>query len=204
MIIDLGKRYVAAFGFISSNQGDSLNATGFSNAVNNAEVFVTDGRSSFEEFTLKHDDVVLKFGYMDFIKNDANVFAPPPIVTFRHGKRIGETIVNSNDSEGTELEFGQVVEMYGRKPVSISIQGLLIDMDNHKYPGDKIRKLVDEFYYNGIWEVEGKIFRDNRIRSIYFSGDLELSGVQGFEDTWQFTLEAMSIKPVEFFLKPKQ
>lgn len=199
-LIELGKRFQNAFGFVGGNTGTSLQQTNFSDTLTGAKVLVEDARSSYEEFTLKRPGLELKFGYSGLIKQIDNVFAPPPLVSFKRGKRIDETIVTSNDADGNELNYGQVVENYGRKPVNITIKGLLIDMVNHQYPSKKVRQLTDLFDYNGAWEVEGQIFLDHRIKSIYFI-DLDDEPVQGFMDTWSFTLQASSIKPVEYFLK---
>jgi Domain of unknown function (DUF6046) len=200
-VIDLGNRFQSAFGFVSSNQGESLQQTGLTDSLSGAAVVVQDGRSSFEEFTLRRPGLEFKFAYTGFV-NAANVFAPPALLSFKSSKRIGSTIVSSNDAEGQEVAYGEVVENYGRKPVAITIRGLLIDMDNHEYPGDKVKQLTALFDWNGVWEVEGQIWRDKGIKSLYIES-MEDGGVQGFMDTWQFTLEAFSIKPVEFFIKKR-
>lgn len=199
-LIEFGKRFQNAFGFIGGDATGSLQETGFNDSITGAKVVVKDARSTYEEFTLKRPGVELKFGFTGLVKQIDDVFAPPPLVSFKRGKRIDETIVGSNDAEGNELEFGQVVENFGRKPVDITIKGLLIDMVNHQYPSTKVRQLIDLFDYNGAWEVEGQIFLDHRIKSIYFI-DMDDEPVQGYMDTWSFTLQARSIKPVEYFLK---
>lgn len=199
-LIELGKRFQNAFGFVGADATGSLQATGFNDSLTGASVVVKDARSTYEEFVLKRPGVELKFGFTGLIKQIDDVFAPPPLVSFKRGKRIDETIVSSNDAEGNELSFGQVVENYGRKPVDITIKGLLLDMVNHQYPSNKVKQLIDLFDYNGAWEVEGQIFLDHRIKSIYFI-DMDDEPVQGYMDTWSFTLQARSIKPVEYFLK---
>lgn len=207
-IFDLGSRFQSAFGFVPSNNSDNLERANFADAIANAEVYLKDTRSSFEEITLtrkvNNQPISFRFGYMGFLEQDESVFAPPVICSFRHGKRIGQTILSVNDANGNELEYGEVVENYGRKPVDITIRGVLIDMIGHKYPGDRVKRLMDLFYFNGSWAVEGQIFRDHKIQSIYFT-DMEDAGVQGYEDTWSFSIEARSIKPVEtsFYSKKK-
>lgn len=201
-VLDLGGRFQNAFGFIGGT-GESLQQTKFNDSLTGANIVVKDGRSTFEEFVLKRPGLELKFGYTGLIKEIEDVFAPPPLVTFKKSKRIGETIVSSNDDKGNEVEYGQVVEQYGRMPVEISIRGVLIDMVNHQYPSEKVKQLDNLFDYNGAWDVEGQVFRDKKIKSIYFTS-LDDGVVQGFQDTWSFTLEAKSIKPVEYFLKRKK
>lgn len=201
-VLDLGGRFQNAFGFVGGT-GESLQETNINDSLSGANVVVKDGRSTFEEFVLKRPGLELKFGYTGLIKEIEDVFAPPPLVTFKKSKRIGETVVSSNDDKGNEVEYGQVVEQYGRMPVEISIRGVLIDMVNHQYPSEKVKQLDNLFDYNGAWDVEGQVFRDKKIKSIYFTS-LDDGGVQGFMDTWSFTLEAKSIKPVEYFLKKKK
>ncbi|MNE84905.1 hypothetical protein D3C80_1818490 [compost metagenome] len=92
-----------------------------------------------------------------------------------------------------------VVERYGTKSWEISIKGILIDMVNHNYPSQKVRQLREFFEYNRPFGVEGQIWDDLNIRSIYFS-DTEIGGIPGYADTIQFDLTARSIKPAEFFL----
>lgn len=197
--VDLGGRFNNAFGFISTNNTQVLQETKIS--VNGATVFVKDGRSSYENFVLRgKNGVELKFCYSGLNSQPADVFAPPCLVTFKKSKRIDETIVSNNDANGTELQFGQVVENYGSKPIDISIKGLLIDFNNRQYPSDKVNQLNEMFNYNGIWIVEGQIFADHKVKSIYFT-DMDSQPVQGFMDTWSFSLEARSIQPVEFFMK---
>lgn len=198
-VIQLGERFNSAFGFVGET-GTELQQTTFEDTLTGGEVFAKDGRSTYENFTLRREGVELQFAYGGILKNDNSVFAPPALCSFKHSKRIGSTIVSSNDEQGSEVEYGEVVENYGRKPVEITIRGLLIDMVNHNYPGDKIKQLMELFHYNGVWEVEGQIWRDHKIASIYFT-DLDDGPVQGFMDTWQFTINAQSIKPVEYFMK---
>lgn len=197
--IQLGERFNSAFGFVG-DPGNSLQETGFEDTLTGAEVYVKDGRSSYENFTLRRPGVELKFAYGGLLGEGDTIFSPPALCSFKSSKRIGQTIVTSNDDQGNEVAYGEVVENYGRKPVEITIRGLLIDMVNHQYPSSKVKQLTEFFDYNGAWEVEGQIWRDKKIRSIYFL-DMDDGPVQGFMDTWQFTLSACSIKPVEYFLK---
>lgn len=197
--IQLGDRFNSAFGFVGA-PGESLQATGFEDTLTGAEVYVQDGRSTYENFTLSRPGLELKFAYGGLLGENDTVFAPPALCSFKSSKRIGQTIVTSNDEQGNEFAYGEVVENYGRKPVEITIRGLLIDMVNHEYPSAKIQQLTELFDYNGAWQVAGQIWRDKKIWSIYIV-DMDDGPVQGFMDTWQFTLSAFSFKPVEYFLK---
>ncbi len=194
-VIDIGKRLQSAFGFVSSNMSAELKNKGFTKQIGTAEVFIRDASKSFEKVLFSNDTgLELLFDYNAMTDSLGNVFAPPPMVSFSKSKRIERTIL-----DGVQ---GEVVEQYGHKPWEITVQGIIIDMDNHEYPGDRIRKLVRCFDYNGIWQVESSIFQDHKIKSVYWE-DISTTGVQGFEDTWQFTLKGYSIRPVEAFLNQK-
>lgn len=199
-VIDLGNRFQSAFGFVTNNKSTTLaKSKSFNAAIGTSSATIVDGRSSFEEFTMSRPGLKLKFGYTGFVNND-NVFAPPAILSFKSSKRIEETIVTSVDRSGEELAYGQVVELYGSMPINITIKGLLIDMDTHQYPSAKVKQLAELFNYNGIWIVEGQIWGDKGIKTIYIES-MEDGGIQGYMDTWQFTLEARSISPIEFGFK---
>jgi hypothetical protein len=73
-------------------------------------------------------------------------------------------------------------------------------MDTHQYPSTKVKQLTELFNYNGIWTVTGKIWADKGIKTIYIES-MEDGGIQGYMDTWQFTLEVRSITPIEFGFK---
>lgn len=198
-VIDIGSRFNNAFGFVGEGGGNT-EQTEFEDTLHGGQVYVKDGRSSYENFTIKGNGVTLQFAYSGLNEQNADIFAPPALCSFKSGKRIGQTIVTSNDDQGKEITYGEVVENYGRKPVEITIKGLLIDMVNHQYPSDKVRQFTDMVDWNGPWEVEGQIWRDKKIQTIYFI-DWEDGPVQGFMDTWSFTISASSLKPVEYFLK---
>ncbi|MCZ2140610.1 MAG: DUF6046 domain-containing protein [Bacteroidia bacterium] len=205
-VYDLGGRFNNGFGFITANTGESLQDTGFEDSLTGATIQVKDGRSSYEEFTLTRSDnsnISLTFGYSGLFNYEDSVFAPPAMVSFKRSKRIDETIVSEHDQNDVEVATGQVVENYGKMPVEFSIQGLLIDMVHHQYPSEKVRQLVELFEYDGIWDVSGQIFRDQKIRSLYIK-DMEDGPVQGYMDTWKFSLQCRSMKPVEWGLKNKQ
>ena len=68
------------------------------------------------------------------------------------------------------------------------------------YKRQQLRKL---FEVPDSLEVTGDMWNVNGIKSVYFS-DFQWNGVQGFQDTIQFSITARSIKPVEFFLNGEE
>jgi Domain of unknown function (DUF6046) len=199
MIIDLSAIYLKAFGVVD-NKINSL----FEEKVSGGAVEFKDGRSTYEYMTMRRTGVELKFGFAGFQNIDDSFFAPPPIISVVLDKRLEETIMTAVDNKGTEINYGQVIEVYGKKPTDVSMKGVIIDMISHQYPGDKLRKLREMFEYNGVWEVEGQIWRDLDIRSVYIVPPLPIDMVEGFEDTWSYNMTLRSIKPAEYYLKFKQ
>lgn len=195
IVIDLAERFKNAFGFVTKNQSSNLGETGFTDKTGVAEADVYVQKNiSFEDITLSGNGYDLRFGFKGFSNKDGlgDLFAPPPMVSFRKSKNITRTEIDGSDAE--------VVERYGDRSWEISIQGILIDLINHEYPGQQVRTLRRLFDTPKPFEISSQIFDDIGVKSIYFE-DAEFAGVQGFQDTIQFTLKARSIKPVEFFLK---
>jgi hypothetical protein len=195
-MIDLGSRLRSAFGYASANQSSSLQAQGFADqySINEAGVFVSD--SSFEELTIKqnNDSKLVFASLMQSNSLIGNVYAPPPMVSFSKGKNITETEIDGTDAV--------VVERYGDKSWVIKLQGVLVDMVNHRYPKQQVIQLREFFDLPKPFAVEGEMFDDLKIKSIYFT-NIEIGGVAGYEDTIQYSLDAKSIKPVEFFFAKK-
>lgn len=192
MIIDLGSRLKAAFGYVSASESENLRKQKFAeeNGIAGSGVYVSD--SSFEEMTIIKDQTDRMFfgsmisGNLDSI----DIYAPPPMCSFSKSKNLIITEIDGTDAE--------VVERYGDKSWEIRIQGVLIDMRNHQYPKQQIIKFRQFFDVAGAMAVEGQFFDDLNIKSIYFT-DCDIAGVAGYADTVQYSLTARSIRPVEFF-----
>ncbi|WP_418253678.1 DUF6046 domain-containing protein [Flavobacterium columnare] len=109
-------------------------------------------------------------------------------------KSLIETEVNDDDPI--------VIERWGTKPWDITMNGLLIDLENRIYPSDEIRRLNQNWKYNGLVKVIGKQFEERDIDSLYFKS-ISFTSVEGYQDTVQFTINASSIRAVNFtLLKP--
>lgn len=187
--LSLASRFVAAFG-----------VTAISKALPKAEkkdndyglTFFDNADSTFENITLKIEGKEVNFGNMLFAdQTDSRVLAPPPLLSFEQSKNLIETEVNGTDNV--------VVERWGTKPWNIRMRGLLVDMNGHKYPQSKIIELRKLFQYNGVIDCVGKQFIDKKIKSLYLKR-VSIQGVEGYQDTIQYTIEARSIKPVSFTL----
>ncbi len=192
--IDLVSRYAAAFGMMAAGKGiekvfvekKSEKDYGFETYP-----FVDSGveYSKFEIPGLEplEFDAILH-GDKGFI------FAPPLLLGFSQEKSLIETEVNDDNPI--------VIERWGTKPWDININGLLIDLENRVYPSFEIRRLNQNWKYNGVVKAIGKQFEELDIDTIYFRS-ISFTRVEGYQDTVQFTINASSINAVNFtLLKP--
>lgn len=191
---DLISRYAAAFGMMAAGKAIE-------------KVFIEkkeDKDYSFETYPLQNSDVEyvkLVIPNLDPLEFSAilhgdkgSLFAPPLLISFSQEKSLIETEVNDDDPI--------VIERWGTKPWDITMNGLLIDLENRIYPSDEIRRLNQNWKYNGVVKVIGKQFEERDIDSLYFKS-ISFTSVEGYQDTVQFTINASSIKAVNFtLLKP--
>lgn len=191
--IDLSLRYAAAFGMLAVGKGIE-------------KVFIDNRKQkpSFETYPLVNSSieyVKMEIPGLEPLEFDAmlhgdrgRIFAPPLLMGFSQDKSLIETEVNDDDPI--------VIERWGTKPWEITINGLLIDVDNRVYPSDEIRRLNQNWKRNVVAKVIGKQFEERDIDSVFFRS-ISFTAVEGYQDTVQFTINASSIKAVNFtLLKP--
>lgn len=195
--INLSKRYAAAFGTLAATNKPNA-ATVKKNSNGYSFDFYAQNKTDFENIVFKFQSKTLEFGSIPFINNSSNahVLAPPPLVSFSRQKKHIITDINGGEDE--------VVERWNTRQYEIRMRGLLIDLENHQYPENKVTELNQFFEYNGVVAVSGTQFFDKSISNMYLKG-FEITGVQGFEDTLQYTITAKAIKAVSFtLLNPNQ
>lgn len=212
-IVDLLTRYQSAFGFVGgvlAGQLEGLANAGIFKAgmlYNEAQWKVANlARNqpnydaelypapdwSWAEMTLKHEDAKLEFAIGDASGNPEGVFAPPPLMRFRRTKNLTVTVIDGGDE-------AEIVENFGVNSWEIDLNGLIVDMDGHAYPGDKVKRLVQFFEINDVIDIACPLLLDMGIQSIYFK-EQNIEPVEGFPDTVRYSLTAKSIKPVLFSL----
>lgn len=194
IVINLAARYAAAFGVMAiSNKINQAVVTQEDNKYN-IEVY-EDFDPDFEEIKMTFGDVKnpteLLFANMLEGSGDGSIYAPPLMMNFNREKNLIETDVSGGDMV--------VIERWGTKPWQIEIRGILIDVDNHKYPTKKVEQLCRLFEHNNTIGVVGQQFYEKNIKNIYLR-DVSITPVEGFQDTIQFTLNASSINEVNFTL----
>lgn len=190
IIIDLASRYASAFGIVKASE--MMSAVSLSKEDNKYQLdFFDDFDEQDEEVKIVHNQIVTSFGNMLF-GDTANVFAPPLMMDFDREKNLIETETNGEDNV--------IVERWGTKPWGIVMRGLLIDVENRKYPSAKIRDLHQLFKINDKLDVFGKQFEEKDIYYIYLK-NVSIKILDGFSDTIQFTFTASSIKESTWTIK---
>lgn len=216
MNIDIQDRLFAAFGFLpaGAKPNRSVIKKGIADAyVNDAGMAIGLGRANigiirkhiggnifvddhcFADLTLKNSSDGTFYEFRNGILTDAvaGIFAPPPMLTFKCNKNIVTTNIDGSDAV--------VVESFGLEPWDITVKGILVDLENHQYPFQKMVKIRELFEANTTYEVwDCDILANLGIEQIYFEKVQELKVLEDYQDTVEFTFKAHSIKPAEFFL----
>ncbi|CAA0222510.1 DUF6046 domain-containing protein [Tenacibaculum maritimum] len=202
VIVNLSDRFKAAFGIYAKGLPIDFAVLNSDNTENKID------KRSFNDYDIayygaydKEADTVgfeynnQKLVFSDMLTgDDSNIFAPPLIINFSREKKQMENEPSASDDI--------VVERWSTSPWSIDIRGILIDVKNRNYPKDKISQLNSFFNINDAVKVIGEQFYANDIDSIYFKS-INITPVEGFQDTIQFNLTARSIKGVYYtLLKP--
>jgi len=213
IIIDIAERFHAAFGYIPSGiprRADIASniATGVETA---AKKYGIDKASQaiikphiqrfavrvlerqFADITLKNGEKLYQFKNGLVTEEIPDVLATAPVFSFKRKKNIKTTAIDNSDAV--------VVESFGTQQWDITMDGLLIDLSEHGYPGDKIKQFREMFEINDILEVlDCQLLDDLGIKSLYFDSIEEMKFVEGYNDTVMYKIKAYSIKPVEFFI----
>lgn len=192
--IDLAARYAAAFGMMAAGK---LIETVFVEKIENKDYNfqyypLSESAVEYSKFEIPGLEA-LEFSSVLY-GDRGNIFAPPLLIGLSQEKSLIETEVNDDDPI--------VIERWGTKAWDITMNGLLIDLDNRIYPTDEIRRLNQNWKYNGVVKVVGKQFEELDIDSVYFRS-ISFTRVEGYQDSIQFSINASSIKAVNFtLLKP--
>lgn len=183
-------RIRAAFGFVPG----SLLGLGLDAALPLNVKAMGENSETFDTVKLYNGSESYVFAFKAISENYKDVFATPPMFSFRRSKNLTETNVDNSDIV--------VVERYGTEPYDINWRGLLIDMDTHIFPLDKMETLHNIFEVNKEWNVSSEILNRIGIKAIYIK-DIGFDFVEGYEDTISYTLTTRAIKPLEYQLVKK-
>lgn len=198
MLFDFAGRYSTAFGFTPGHISNKLIEVGFDRAIKQhhdtnfkASVYVFDSNTHFDEVMLYNDTEEYLFAYRELAEEYSQVFATPPILSLRRAKNLVITPLDNSDIE--------VVERYSTEPYQITFKGLLIDMEDHNFPLDKLETLNKIFEVNSIWKVSSEILAAVGVDSIIIQ-DINIDFVEGYEDTIAYTFVARATKSIEYQL----
>lgn len=200
MKIDFAGRFQSAFGFITKSISSRLDKEGFGEVIRNSHsngfdmqsnVLVWSNESTFDEITLRNANSRYLFAFRPFSEQYAGVFATPPMLSLKRSKRLIITTIDNSDTE--------VVDRYSTEPYEITWRGLLIDMDNHEFPLDRLEELNKIFEQNGVWSVDSEILQAIGVAAVYFK-DVQIDFVEGYEDTIAYTFTVRAILPLEYQL----
>lgn len=187
IVLNLADRYARAFGIVAISEAMHQVVVTKEENKYHVESF---NKGQTQEISFEYENTRLVFDTM-LSGAQSSVFAPTPSLSFSREKKLIETEISGSDTV--------VVERWGNKQWDITVQGILVDMEQHQYPFSQIQDIASLFEYNGIIKVVGESFYDKGIDSIYIRS-VNLQAVDGFSDTIKFTLEARSIKEVGFSL----
>ena len=186
IVLDLASRYGRALGIVLSSEG--MNQVVITKEDNKYQVETFGEATNFEEITMEYENTRLVFN--SFIGGEqSTVFAPPPILSFSRSKKLIETETNGST----------IVERWNTNEWEITIQGILVDIENHNYPDSQIQQIVTLFEHNDIIKVVGAQFYDKGIDSIYIDS-ISINPKEGYSDTVAYTLSAKSVKEATFNL----
>ena len=213
--IDITDRMFAAFGYVPSGYpkqevmragiaaayaSDAAISIGLGRAnialIKNrigANVFVNG--CSFADLKLRNSENGKCYEFANGLLSEAatGILAPPPMLKFERSKNIIKTSVDGSDSE--------VIESFGCKSWTITMEGILVDTENHQYPQTKMQEFREMFEVNSAFEVlDCDIMADLGIENIYLEKVSDLQVLLDYQDTIKYKLTANSMKPIEFFL----
>lgn len=192
-------RFVAAFGYaagtgIAGNKLAEIIRKDSELASKN-QIYVLDNKTQFDEVILSRSEngteIKHSFSFESINSDNTSVLATPPMMSIKRAKKLTITPIDH-----TEIE---VVERYATEPYSIEWRGLLIDMENHQFPIDKMREINNIFEFNGIWNITSEILQAVGVNSVFIQ-DVSFDFVEGYEDTISYTMSLRSIKPLEYQL----
>jgi hypothetical protein len=199
-IINFASRFASAFGMMPGNISKNLNDKGFGDVIKNElsssiSVYYIDKNSTFDEVSLYNlSNKEFKFGFGSMSNELSTYFATPPLLSLKKAKKLVKTIIDGSNS--------LVIERFGTEPYSITWRGLLIDMENHDFPLDKLKQLSEIFEANEIWSVSSEILNAVGVESVVIE-DVSIDFIEGFQDTISYQFTMTQIEPLEYSLVKK-
>lgn len=199
MNFDFSERYQVAFGtsagqlmHLATSAGQDALVHRHHHTQYQAELYGADADESIDYLTLWADGVgEYHFAFGEFAEGYSHVFAPPPMIDLKREKRVVITTLDNADAE--------VIERYTTSPYIITLRGLLVDTDNHTFPLDKLESINSIFEANKVWNASSRILGAVDVLAMVITG-VDISFVEGFEDTVAYQINARATKSIEYQL----
>ena len=172
---------------------NSRERTGHTTFSGDVEVNVYTNEFTFADLKLKSakDGKVYEFRNSILTDGESGIFAAAPMLKFDRSKKITATAIAGSDNV--------VVESFGMGQWEITIEGILVDLDSHKYPTSKVVQFRQMFETSDVFDVEMcQIMIDLGITALYFDKIENLQVLDDYPDTVKYTMKAKSIQPPEF------
>jgi hypothetical protein len=197
-------RYQGAFGFVGSNYANALfgrlanlpiYADPDANASGSEPIqLYTVADTTFGNVIFKNTKTEKTYSFGTTSGEDSTTYmAPPLMVSFSRDKNVVRTQIDRSETE--------VIEHFGLRPWTINIQGILIDQESHQYPSNLVKAVREMFNSWGTYNVISDLFMDLDISEIFFESGLQIGFVEGYADTVKFSVQAISVAPVEIRTK---
>lgn len=207
-ISDIFERYDRAFGSLAMKITPRLIQAGFIKPSWYLNIpTYGDTNSSFAEMEFVNSKSGNKYSFgidaledgtpaLPFVKNKTEsrkFLAPPPMISLRRGKHKVITPIDRSEHE--------VVENFGNRAYRFTLNGILIDQEEHQYPGELLQEVHNMFAASGTYKVAGKIFDDLEIYEVFFDDDFRIDFVEGYVDTVKFSVHGISVESAEFIIE---
>lgn len=219
--IRLQDRFSSVFGIVAKNVIPAISDLGVSNGsvygltpllnrIDPRKQPNTEGRSPYknpgyfvdDDGELRGDLGNPMFDIIELTHTDlpggAYLFDFPVMITLSRDPNIGVTIVNENFEAG--IQPGEVVESFGFKPWRIRVRGLLVDMEEHQFPLDKINEVNRALMISGTYGITSLLLDAIDVQQVYVSGAVEFIPAREFKDTVEFQVTFSSHEPLEAFI----
>jgi hypothetical protein len=187
-------RYQSGFGYVAGNIASIAGNRIWSNLIDISTYPVSSANFANVLFTHQKTNKSFGFGIEGSLKEignstSFNYMGPALMISTSRDKIVVETPIDRSEIE--------VIENFGLKPFEITIQGILIDTENHQYPKALVRLINEIFTLPGTFKIEGEIFADLGITEVFFRSGFEIGFVEGFADTVKFSVNVKSTLPAE-------
>jgi Domain of unknown function (DUF6046) len=144
------------------------------------------GTPIYDKLTLKYNGT-----------NGIYTFSDEPVMEARQEKKIVSELPIGYDP--TTCHFGSVKELMATEDMIFTIKGLLIDAKHERLPFELLQELYQLFKQNNVLEASSRYLQAMEVTYLVCKS-FQVAPLEGYYDTYTYTLEAMSDTPFELQL----